>query len=115
MGRPYFKIIGLLIVAFSILIFVERRREKDIEVHGFENSATVNYYKYVSYFDNARSKNRISFYRIGIDYQYNGNDYSVTIELQPNEFNDKIGYKLNIGDEISIKHSSLNPKNVILN
>ncbi len=115
MGKPYFKIIGLLIVAFSILFFVENRKEKDIETHGFENSATVNYYKYVSYLDNAKSQKRISFYRIGFDYHYNGNDYSEIIELQPSEFNDKIGYKLNIGDEISIKHSSLNPKNVSLN
>ena len=113
--NPYFIIIGFLIVAFSILIFSESRKEKDIETHGFDNVATVSSYKYVSYIDNARSQNRISFYRIGLDYQYNGHNYSVTLELRPNEFKDKIGYELNKGDEIAIRHSSLNPKNVTVN
>lgn len=113
--KPFFKIIGLLIAAFSILIFAETRKEKDIETHGFENTATVNNYKYISYIDNARSQKRISFYRIGLDYQYNGHNYSVTLELQANEYHDKIGYKLNEGDKISIIHSSVNPKNMTLN
>ena len=113
--KPFFRIIGLLIVVLSILIFIESRKEKDVETHGFDSLATVVNYKYISYIDNARSQKRISFYRIGLEYKYSGSNYSITLELQPNEFKEKIGYKLNKGDKISIRHSSLNPKYVTIN
>ncbi len=111
-GKPLFKVLGLIVLLFSILIFIETRKEKEIDSFGMDNVGIVDYCQYVSYIDNAKSQKRISFYRIRVDYQFKGGNYSATIEMQPQEYNDMFGYKLNKGDEIAIKHSTQNPNYV---
>jgi len=110
----FLKILGLFIISFAVLFYYQGNKNRDIESNGIDSVAIVNYFKYISYIDNDKSSKRISFYRIGFDYHYNGSDYSSILELQPNEFKDKIGRDLKIGDKINIRHSMSKPKNVII-
>jgi hypothetical protein len=113
-AKPVFKVLAFLIFLFSILIIIESNKKKEIDTHGINNTGLVNFCEYVSYIDNAKSQKRISFYRIRVDYEYNGSNYSATIELQPQEYKEQIGKKLNKGDKISIRHSIKNPNNFII-
>ena len=113
-GKPLFKVLGLIALLLSILIFMEIRKDKEIDTHGIDSIGIINYCEYVSFIDNAKSQTRVSFYRIRVDYQYGEKKYSSTIELLPHEYADKIGKKLHKGDEIPIRHSILNPNNFII-
>ncbi|MCY1632871.1 hypothetical protein [Marinifilum sp. D737] len=110
--NPIFKVLGLLILSISILVLIQNNKEKEIKMFGVNNSAEVKNIEFVSFIDNAKSQQRISFYRIKIQYRYDGSSYSRTLELQPQEYKITIGRKLIKGDKISIEHSSRNPTNV---
>lgn len=110
--NPIFKVLGLLILLISILVLIQNNKEKEIKMFGVNNSAEVKNIEFVSFIDNAKSQQRISFYRIKIQYRYDGSSYSRTLELRPQEYKIMIGRKLIKGDKISIEHSSRNPTNV---
>lgn len=109
---PFLKVFGLLIVTFSILIINTQRTKNEILRHGVQNEATVDFYKYESRIENAKSQKRINFYRIDFHYNYQGKEYSTSQDIQVNDFKEKVGRKLNNGDKISIRHSKKNPKKV---
>jgi hypothetical protein len=112
--KPFIKVLTLLIVLSSILFVYEIKNRKDILSNGVGNIAIISSYKFVNFLDNEKSKQTISFYRIEFDYHFNRNNYSRTLELNLEEFKNKIGHKLNTGDTIKIKHSIKNPENVII-
>ena len=112
--NPLLKVIGIAIVLSSILLIFEKNKSQELISNGIKNTAIVKSHKYISFLDNEKSKQTISFHQIGLDYQFNGINYSKTLELNLQEFKNKIGQKLNAGDTIKIKHSMKNPENVII-
>ena len=111
---PVFRILGLLIILMGLLFTVTSIHKKDIQQNGFDNTATVNSCELISFIDNAKSQNRISYYSIRFDYNFNGFNYSKTIEMDINEFNKKFDHKIRPNDLIKIGHSYINPKNVMI-
>ena len=105
---------ALFIVLFLILVVNKTRERNDIEIHGVNNVAIIDSYKFVSFVENAKSRKKISFYRIGFNYQYNSRNYSTFLEIQTSDFKEKVGRRLEKGDEISIRHSRNNPEHVKL-
>jgi hypothetical protein len=114
MKNPLLKVIGLAIVLSLILLINEKNKNQELISNGVENIAIVKSYKHVSFLDNEKSKQTISFHQIGLDYQFYGINYSKTLEIDLQDFKNKIGHKLNNGDTIKIKHSMSNPENVII-
>lgn len=114
MQKPFIKVFALLIVLSSILFAYEKRNRREILTNGVENIGIIQSDKYVSFLDNEKSKQTISFHQIQFDYQFNGTNYSKTLELNLQEYQEKIGHKLNTGDTIKIRHSMRNPENVII-
>ncbi len=112
--NPLLKVIGLVFVLSLILLIHEKNKNKELISNGVENIAIVKSYQHVIFLDNEKSKQTISFHQIGLDYQFNGINYSKTLEIDLQEFKNKIGHKLNNGDTIKIKHSMRNPENVIV-
>jgi len=111
-NTPFLRIFGLLILSFSFLLIINQRNANEISRYGVQNEAIIEYCNFESFIDNAKSQKRISFYRIGIQYSYEGESYSATKELQVNEFKEKIGRKLERGDKIIIQHSKRHPRKV---
>lgn len=113
-ARPFIKWFVFLIVAISILVYSNNQKKRDIELNGIENIAIVSSVKYTSYIADERTGKRVSFYLLNLDYQFEGKQISKILELQPNEYDQQVGRKLNVGDTLKIIHSCVNPQNLKL-
>ncbi|PLX19351.1 MAG: hypothetical protein C0599_11005 [Salinivirgaceae bacterium] len=108
----FLKLFGLLLLTIIILVYYNFKKENEILSDGIESTATVEFFDYKSFIDNAKAQNRISYYNIRFYFYYNGIRYESNKEMQINDFMENIGHELEKGDVIKIRHSRKNPNYV---
>ncbi|MEM9673651.1 MAG: hypothetical protein ACFB15_16625 [Cyclobacteriaceae bacterium] len=101
-----------LLVGVVLILAISRIMEiDDLESNSSLNKAVVKDYKYFEYIDNEESNQKIRSHKVNFSYEYNGNIFSSTDELQPFEYESLFDKPLRVGDTIEIIHSTINPAN----
>ncbi len=109
-NRITLTVLGLLFLSLVVFFALTKNTPSD----DVENTGIVSDISYVDYILNARSQTRIKYYRIRIDYSFEGKQYTRTVEVLPKEYKAMFPDNLKKDEVIRIKHPVSKPYNLSL-